>query len=107
MVAGNAGWFPGGFTDSPVLTTFVLTTITCFLYLLSLPVLKRLYVSWRRKSVRIGVRLVLCGTIFGGVWGWVCSMIAKAYLLYGPACGIVVGLFLAVTLGRGSPSRGA
>ncbi|WP_186214570.1 hypothetical protein [Burkholderia gladioli] len=90
-----------------MLTTFVLTTITCFLYLLSLPVLKRLYVSWRRKSVRIGVRLVLCGTIFGGVWGWVCSMIAKAYLLYGPACGIVVGLFLAVTLGRGSPSRGA
>ncbi|HIH2751022.1 TPA: hypothetical protein ACYLN4_006848 [Burkholderia lata] len=77
-----------------------MTAITCFLYLLSLPLLKRLYMYWRRKSVRVGIRLILCGAVFGGVWGSVCSMIAKAYLVYGPACGIVVGLFLAATLGR-------
>lgn len=100
VAAGNVGWLSGMFTDSPVSFTFVMTAITSILYLLSFPILKRLYAYWRRKNVSVGIRLFLCGIIFGGVWGWICSMIAKSYLLFGPACGIVVGLFLAVTLGR-------
>ena len=98
-VAGNRGWLGFGyFTSYPVYVTFVMTTMTCILYLISLPLLKRFYIYSRDRNLNVAVRIFLSGLVFGSAWGWFWTMLAPAYKLFGPACGAVVGLTLSIAL---------
>jgi hypothetical protein len=99
VIAGNLGWFSGWSTTAPVGATFTMTLCTTILYLLSLPVLLRLLKHWRANGKQVGSRLVLSGLAAGSVWGGFLKTLGPAYLIAGPACGLVIGLFLASTLG--------
>ncbi|WP_322054927.1 hypothetical protein [Paraburkholderia bannensis] len=105
IAAGNVGWISGWGTRAPVGAIFALTTCTFFLYLLSLPILVRLLKRWRRGRRAVGFRLVLSGLATGSAWGLMLKGIGPAFAIQGHACGLVVGLLLAIALRRRDQRR--
>lgn len=98
VVAGNAGWIQGMSTSAPVGATVALTFCTLVVYLITLPLLLRLYRRWRSSDRHVGRRLLISGLVVGTVWGLILKNIGSSYLVFGPLCGAAVGFFLAITL---------
>ncbi|MGP8431931.1 hypothetical protein ACT2FY_00380 [Paraburkholderia fungorum] len=100
VMVGNAGWADGLRSPYPIQVTVVMTMMTFLVYLLTLPVLVRLYKHWRNGKRNVGGRLFLSGLLVGSAWGLLLKPIGPAYIALGPLCGAAVGLFLAVGTGE-------
>lgn len=101
MEAANNGLISKlGSTTAPIGATCLLTFMTFFVYLVTLPLLIYLYKRWGLTGKPIGRRLFLFGLVVGGSWGLLLEQVGSAFVFLGPLSGAVAGLFLATTLGR-------